>query len=166
MVLLSIWKNFIGTQKRVGISQGKHQCSSHWDFTVTRHPNIHVGNKPVQRIEVEESTRHKWLKWYMYLLLFCLALSIKKVELGIRTGQPCISIMWPGQISFHVARGMMFQWGSTLKVSNELPATTRCRWDITGRFLKVTYKLQPNKQRTCYGGILEDDYRIIFNSSP
>ena len=30
---------------------------------------IFTGKGPVQRVEVEESTRHKWLKWYLQVIL-------------------------------------------------------------------------------------------------
>ena len=38
---------------------------------------------------------------------------------------------------------MILQWGSTLKVSIELPAATRHRRDMTEKMLKAT--LNPNK---------------------
>ena len=42
---------------------------------------------------------------------------------------------------------MIFQWGSTLKVSIELPVTSRHRRDMTERLLKATLSLnQTNKQ--------------------
>ena len=42
-------------------------------------------------------------------------------------------------------RGVIFQWGSTLKVSIELPATSRHRRDMTERLLIAT--LSPNKTK-------------------
>ena len=41
--------------------------------------------------------------------------------------------------------GMIFQWGSTIKVSIELPVATRHRRDMTENLLKAT--LNPNKQQ-------------------
>ena len=55
---------------------------------------------------------------------FRLALSIKKVELGIGTGQLSVSITWLGGISCQSVWGMIFQCGSTLKVSIALPVTS------------------------------------------
>ena len=51
--------------------------------------------------------------------------------------------MWLGGISCQNVWGMIFQWGSTLKVSTELPTTTRHRRDMTERLLKAT--LSPNQ---------------------
>ena len=70
-------------------------------------------------------------------------LKIKKVELGIGISQVSVSIMWLGGISCQSVLGMIFQWGSTLKVSIELPVTSRHRRDKTERLLKVT--LSPNQ---------------------
>ena len=42
-------------------------------------------------------------------------------------------------------RGMILQWGSTIKVSIELTVATRHRHNITEKLLKVT--LNPNKQQ-------------------
>ena len=70
-------------------------------------------------------------------------LSIKKVELGIGTGQLSVSIMWLGGISCHSVWGMIFQWGSTLKVSIELPVTSRHHRDMTERLLNAM--LSPNQ---------------------
>ena len=39
--------------------------------------------------------------------------------------------MWLGGISCQSVWGVIFQWGSTLKVSIELPATSRHRRDMT-----------------------------------
>ena len=76
-------------------------------------------------------------------------LSIKKVELGIGTGQLSVSIMWLGGISCQSVWGMIFQWGSTLKVSIELPVTSRHRRDMTERLLKATLSPnQTNNQKT------------------
>ena len=41
--------------------------------------------------------------------------------------------------------GMLLQWGTTIKVSIELPVATRHRHDMTEKFLKAT--LNPNKQQ-------------------
>ena len=41
--------------------------------------------------------------------------------------------------------GMILQWGSTTKVSTELPVATRHRRDMTEKLLKAT--LNPNKQQ-------------------
>ena len=41
--------------------------------------------------------------------------------------------------------GMILQWGSTIKVSIELPVATRNRRDMTEKLLKAT--LNPNKQQ-------------------
>ena len=53
--------------------------------------------------------------------------------------------MWLGGISCQSVLGMILQWGSTLKVSIELPATSRHhrRRDMTERLLKAT--LSPNQ---------------------
>ena len=57
--------------------------------------------------------------------------------------------MWLGEISWQSVRGggggggVMFQWGSTLKVNIELPDTSRHRRDMTERLLKAT--LTPNQ---------------------
>ena len=48
--------------------------------------------------------------------------------------------MWLGGISCQSVWGVIFQWGSTQKVSTELPATSRHRW----RLLKAT--LSPDQQ--------------------
>ena len=72
-----------------------------------------------------------------------MVLSIKKVELGIGTGQLSVSIMWLSGISCQSVLAVIFQWGSTLKVSIELPATSRHRRDMTERLLKAT--LSPNQ---------------------
>ena len=93
----------------------------------------------------------KTLKMVLVLFRFRLALSIKKVELGIRTGQLSVSIMWLGGISCQSVWGMIFQWGSTLKVSIELPVTSRHRRDMTERLLKATLSPnQTNKQTKTY----------------
>ena len=52
--------------------------------------------------------------------------------------------MWLGGISCQSVWGVIFQWGSTLKVRIELPATFRHCRDMTERLLKAT--LSPNKQ--------------------
>ena len=62
-----------------------------------------------------------------------------------RTGQFSVSIMWLGGISCQSVWGVIFQWGSTLKVSIELPATSRHRRDITKRLLKAM--LSPNQTK-------------------
>ena len=41
--------------------------------------------------------------------------------------------------------GMIIQWGSTIKVSMDLPVTTRHRRDMTEKLLKAM--LNPNKQQ-------------------
>ena len=41
--------------------------------------------------------------------------------------------------------GMILQWGSTMKVSIELPVATRHRRDMTDKLLKAM--LNPNKQQ-------------------
>ena len=51
--------------------------------------------------------------------------------------------MWLGGISCQSVWGVIFQWGSTLKVSIELPATSRHRRDMTEKRLKAT--LSPNQ---------------------
>ena len=51
--------------------------------------------------------------------------------------------MWLSGISCQSVWGVIFQWGSTLKVSIELPATSRHRRDMTERLLKAT--LSPNQ---------------------
>ena len=60
----------------------------------------------------------------------------------LRTGQLIVTIMWLGGICQSVW-GVIFQWGSTLEVSIELPATSRHRRDLTERLLKAT--LSPNQ---------------------
>ena len=52
-----------------------------------------------------------------------------------RTGQLSVSMMWLGGISCQSVWGKIFQWGSTLKVSIELPVTSR---HMMKRLLKVT----------------------------
>ena len=44
--------------------------------------------------------------------------------------------------------GMILQWGSAIKVSNELPVVTRHRRDMTEKLLKAT--LNPNKQQQLF----------------
>ena len=83
-----------------------------------------VGSIPSQIIK-------RLLKWY--LPLFRLVFSIKKVEIGIRTGQP--SVMWLGGI-LSCIWAMIFQRGSTLNVSIEFPATSRHSCSMTERVLK------------------------------
>ena len=53
--------------------------------------------------------------------------------------------MWLGGISCQSVWGMIFQWGSTLKVSIELPVTSRHRRNMTERLLKAT--LSPNQTK-------------------
>ena len=57
--------------------------------------------------------------------------------------QLSVSIMWLGGISCQSVWGMIFQWGSTLKVSIELHVTSRHYRDMTERLLKVM--LSPNQ---------------------
>ena len=42
-----------------------------------------------------------------------------------RTGQLSVNIMWLGRMTCQNVWGVIFQWGSTLKVSIELPAKSR-----------------------------------------
>ena len=60
-----------------------------------------------------------------------MVLSIKKVELEL--AKLIVRIMWLGGISCQSVCCMIFQWGSTLKVSIELPATSRLRRNMTER---------------------------------
>ena len=77
------------------------------------------------------------------LKLVLAALSLGAQHSESRTGQPSVSIMWLGGISCQSVWGMIVQWGSTLKVSIELPATSRHGRDMTERLLKAT--LSPNQ---------------------
>ena len=45
--------------------------------------------------------------------------------------------------------GMMLQWGSTMKVSIELPIATRNRHDMAEKLLKVTSNLNKQEQQLC-----------------
>ena len=74
------------------------------------------------------------------MVLAALSLGAQYYESRARTGLLSVSIMWLGGISVW---GVIFQWGSTLKVSIELPATSRHRHDMTERLLKAT--LSPNQ---------------------
>ena len=71
-----------------------------------------------------------------------LALKTYGVELGLVdqcqdnvTGCGIISSVW----------GMILQWGSTIKVSIELPVATRHRCDMTEKLLQAMFN--PNKQQ-------------------
>ena len=67
-------------------------------------------------------------------------------ESRARSGQLSVSIMWLSGISCQSDWGVIFQWGSTLKESIELPATSRHRRDMTEILLKATLSLdQTNK---------------------
>ena len=57
-----------------------------------------------------------------------------------RTGRPSVRIMWLGIMSS--VWDMILQWGSTIKVSIELPVATRHRRDMTEKLLKAA--LNPN----------------------
>ena len=67
-----------------------------------------------------------------------------------RTGQLSVSIMWLGGISCQSVSGVIFQWGSTLKVSIELPATSRHCHDTTERLLKGTLSPNQTNKQMCY----------------
>ena len=59
--------------------------------------------------------------------------------------------MWLGGISCQSVWGMIFQWSSSLKVTIELPATSRHRRDMTERLLKATLSPnQTNKQKNLF----------------
>ena len=53
--------------------------------------------------------------------------------------------MWLGGISCQSVWGLIFQWGSTLKVSIELPATSRHHCNMTERLLKASSPNQTNR---------------------
>ena len=72
-----------------------------------------------------------------------LSLGTQHQESRTKTGQLSFSIMWLGGISCQSVWGVIFQWGSTLKVNIELPVTSRHRRDMTERLLKAT--LNPNQ---------------------
>ena len=71
--------------------------------------------------------------------------------------------MWLGGISCRSVWGVIFQWGSTLKLSIELPATCRHRRDITERLLKAT--LSPN-QTNILLYIQQNNQMVTTSSSP
>ena len=67
------------------------------------------------------------------MVLVALSPGAQHQEGRARTAQLSVSIMSLGGISCQSVWGMIFQWGSTLKVSIELPATSRHRRDMTER---------------------------------
>ena len=77
------------------------------------------------------------------MVLAALSLGIQHLECRARTGQLSVRIMWLNGISCQSVWGLIFQWGSILKVSIELPATSIHRCDMTERLLKVM--LSPNQ---------------------
>ena len=92
-----------------------------------------------RRLQVQSPAIPKTLK----MVLAALLLAAQHYESRARTGQLSVSIMWLGGISCQSVWDVIVQWGSTLKVSIELPATSRHRRDMTERLLKGT--LSPNQ---------------------
>ena len=79
------------------------------------------------------------------MVLAALSLSITKVELELVSS---VSVMWLGGITCQRVWGVIFQWSSTLKVTIELPATSRHRRDITEWLLKATLSQNQTKKQT------------------
>ena len=105
---------------------------SHWSYCWNRHSGS-VVERPLCDREVAGSIPGRVIPKTLKMVLAALSLGAQHLESRVRNRN------WSAQCQYNVTGwnimskclGMIFQWGSTLKVSIELPVTSRHRRDMT-----------------------------------